>query len=167
MCIRDSPCCDLDTRDDRVSLSQSTEVTVAESDKDAINPRANLLPVAINSPQPVRRTPDGRLDAIQSRALIGRESARACAEHHVNGIFVYGSRAHVVLNNNYEFASCGWQRCNFALGGEDLHHARRPPQAGGTHSGSAESGGMVARVRSRCPTSVGFPGVRAPRRFPR
>ena len=50
-------CCDPDTRDARVSLSQSTEVTVAESDKDAINTRVNLLPVAINSPQPVRRDP--------------------------------------------------------------------------------------------------------------
>ena len=49
------PCGDPDTRDDRVSRSQSTEVTVAESGNDAINPRANLLPVAINSPQPVRR----------------------------------------------------------------------------------------------------------------
>jgi len=85
------PCCDPDTRDGRVSLSQSTEVTVAESDKDAINPRANLLPVAINSPHPVRRTQDGRLDAIQSCALIGRKSARACAVRHVNSVFVYGA----------------------------------------------------------------------------
>jgi len=66
------PCCDPDTRDGRVSLSQSTEVTVAESDKDTINPRANLLPLAINSLHPVRRTQGGRLDAIQSRTLIGR-----------------------------------------------------------------------------------------------
>ena len=101
------PCCDLDTRDAHVSLSQSTEVTVAESDIDAINPRANLLPVTINGPQPARRTQDGRWDAMQSRALIDQELARAGAERHVNGIFVYGSRACLVLNNNYDFASCG------------------------------------------------------------
>ena len=66
-CCDVCPCCDPGTRDDRVSLSQSTEVTVAEPDKDAINPSANLLPVVINNPQAVRRTQDGRLDNIQSR----------------------------------------------------------------------------------------------------
>jgi len=80
------PCCHPDNRGEPVSLSQSIEVTVAESDKDAINPRANLLPVAIDSLQPVRRTQDDRLDAIQSRALIGRKSAHACAERHINSI---------------------------------------------------------------------------------
>ena len=94
------PCCDLDTRDNRVSLSQSTEVTVAESDKDAINPRANLLPVAVNNPQAVRRTQDGRLDDIQSCTLIGRKLARACAERHVNTVFVSGPRARVVVIEN-------------------------------------------------------------------
>ena len=92
------PCCDLDTRDSRVSLSQSTEVTVAESDKDAINPRANLLPVVINGQQAVRRTTDGQPDDIQSRPLIGRKLARACAERHVNTVFVFGARARVVCS---------------------------------------------------------------------
>jgi len=91
------PCCDPDTRDGLVSLSQSTEVTVAESDKDAINPRVDLLPVAINNLQPVRRFQYGRLDAIQSRTLIGRKSARTCAERQVNSVFVYGARARVIV----------------------------------------------------------------------
>jgi len=89
------PCCDPDTRDELVSSSESTEVTVAESDKDAINPCADTLPIAINSLQLVRRFPD----AIQSRALIGRKSTRACAEQHVNSVFVYGARARVVVKN--------------------------------------------------------------------
>jgi len=90
-------CCDPDTRDEPVSRSQSTEVTVAESDKDAINPRANLLPITTNGLQPVRWFPDGRPDAIQSRVLIGRKSARACAVRQVNNVFVSGTRARVVV----------------------------------------------------------------------
>jgi len=87
------PCSDPDTRDELVSSSQSTEVTVAEAGKDVINPQSDMLLLAINSPQPVRRFPDG----IQSRVLIGRESTRTCAARHVNTIFVSGAGARVVV----------------------------------------------------------------------
>ena len=59
------PCCDPDTRDGRVSLSQSTEVTVADR------------------------------GAMQLGAPIDQQP-RTHEERHVNGIFVYGSRAQVV-----------------------------------------------------------------------
>ena len=105
------PCCDPDTRDDRVSLSQSTEVTVAESDR----------------------------GAMQLGAPIDRQP-RAREERHVNSIFVYGLRAQVVLNDHYEFANCGWQRCPLVLGGNERPCARRPTPAAGLHSDATESG---------------------------
>ena len=128
------PCCDLDTRDDRMSLSQGTEVTVAESDR----------------------------GAMQLGAPIDQQP-RTREERHVNGIFVYGSRAQVVLNDHYEFANCGWQRCPLVLGGNGRPCARRPAPAAGLHSDAAESGrgrneGAVPPAYRRGPAG----GSRAP-----
>jgi len=148
-----------------MSLSQSTEVTVAESDKDAINPRANLLPVAINSPHLVRRTQDGRLDAIQSRALIGRKSACACSERHVNSVFVSGPRARVVVvERGQSFVECRLC-CKSCCCVAEMPKTRRISPASGRDSSvnNSESGGGAGTDSS--PTVDFVTGVLTVRRF--
>ena len=164
------PCCDPDTRAELVSSSQSTEVTVAETDKDAINPRPDTLPVAINSLQPVCRFPD----CIQSHTLIGRKSTRACAVRQVNNIFVSGTRACViVVENGPSFVGCDLS-CKSCRSDLKMQRRRRTSPASDCDSESLDSdaggeGGMASpptvcllytspsprdRTRSRMPSSA-------------
>jgi len=147
VCPRSDP----DTRDELVSLSQSTEVTVAEAGKDAINPQSDTLPVAINSPQPVRQFPDG----IQYRPLIGRKSTRACVERQVNSVFVSGPRARVVVvEGGRAFVDCGCCRksCCEAIMPRRRHTS--PASSRDSDSDDSESGGEAGTASS--PT-VGLP----------
>jgi len=115
VCPRGDP----DNRDELVSLSQSTEVMVAEADKVAINPRSDALPVATNRPQRVRRFSARQLDCIQSHALIGRKSTRACAMRLVNNVFVSGAGPRVVVvQGGISCESCCFScgSCGFSCG---------------------------------------------------
>ena len=146
------PCCDPDTRDELVSSSQSTEVTVTEADKDAINLQPDTLPAAINSLQPVRRFPD----YIQSRALIGRKSTRACAVRHVNNIFVSGTRACVVVVEGSRSVVGCCLDCKSCGCGVNMPRRRRtsPASSRDSDSGDSGSGGEAGMASS---PMVGLP----------
>ena len=130
---------------------------MAETDNVAINSRADMLPIAINSLQPVRRFLARQLDCIQSRALIGRKSTRACAVWLVNNVFVSGARPRVVVVQGG--ISC--ESCCFSCGSCDccvtMPRRRRTSPASDRDSESTDSdAGGEGGIAS--PPTIGISG---------